>query len=88
MAKINHQIVKQLSEEIGCPILEMFKPIDNDKWYVCFEEYTYIDGEDQIVHLDEMLEALEEYDNIENLTNEVYEDDFNYFEQITFEWSE
>lgn len=93
MVSINHEIVLKIEEETKCPILELWKPKDpKDTWYVCFEEYTLIDGEDQIVHLDEVMEAIDKYDNIEWFTNEVYFDDEKggetYFEQVTFQWRE
>ena len=89
--KINHEIVKQIEKDTECPILEMFLTKDDGYWYVCFEEYTLIEGEDQIVHLDEVMEAIEKYDNIEWFSNEVYTDDEReetYFEQVTFQWRE
>lgn len=92
MVSINHEIVKQLSKDTECPILEMFFTKDDGYWYVCFEEYIVINGEDQIVHLDEVMEAIEKYDNIEWLTNETYFDDEKggetYFEQVSFQWRE
>lgn len=89
--KINHNIVLQIEKETKCPILEMFYTEDDNKWYVCFEEYTVIEKENQIVHLDDVLDEIKKYNNIENLINETYVDDEKedtYFEQITFEWEE
>lgn len=89
--KINHEIVLKLEETTGCPILEMFEENGTGRWYVCFEEYTRIEGEDQIVHLDELMEQVEKYDGVEWFDNEVYTDDEReetYFEQVTFQWVE
>lgn len=89
--RINHEIVKQLEQETGCPILELFQADATGRWYVCFEEYTCIEGEDQWIHLDALMEAVEKYDGVEYLENEVYTDDERedtYFEQVTFQWVE
>lgn len=86
--KINEKIVLEISEKTKCPILEMFYTEEDDRWYVCFEEDLSINGVNQIVHLDDVLEEIKKYDNIEYLTNETYEgdEDVDYFEQITFQW--
>ena len=85
--KINEDIVLQIEKETKCPILEMFYTKEDNRWYVCFEEYTIIDGKNQIVHLDDVLKRLKEFDNVEYITDESYVDDEdNYFEQITFQW--
>lgn len=89
--KITSDIVLQMEKDLKCPILEMFYTKDDDRWYVCFEEYITIEGKDQIVHLDDVLEEIKKYDNIENIVNECYIDDEKedtWFEQITFEWWE
>ena len=90
MAKINQYIVKRIEDTTHCPILEMFYTEEDNTWYVCFEEYTCIKGQEQLVHLDDVLKAIEVYDNIEYLTNETYEgDDYDtWFEQITFQWKD
>ena len=85
--KINEDIVLQIEKETKCPILEMFYTNEDKTWYVCFEEYTVIDGKNQVVHLNEVLERLKEFDNLEYIKNELYiDDENNYFEQITFQW--
>mgnify|MGYP007122058204 CR=1 FL=1 len=89
--KINNEIVLKLEKELSCPILEMFYTTDDNKWYVCFEEYYVIEGKEQRTHLGEVLEAIKKYDNIEFVTDEVYLDDDKentYFEQVTFQWEE
>ena len=89
--KINKEIVLDIEKKTKCPILEMFYTKDDNHWYVCFEEYIVINGESQIVHLDEVINELEKYNNIECFTNEVYYDDTKedtYFEQITFQWED
>lgn len=89
--KINKAIVLDIEKKTKCPILEMFYTEEDNHWYVCFEEYIIINGEQQIVHLDEVMNELKKYDNIEYFTNEVYYDDTRedtYFEQITFQWED
>ena len=87
--KINEKIVLEIEEKTKCPILEMFYTEDDGYWYVCFEEFLTKNGIEQIVHLDDVLEKIEKYTNIEYLTNEVYIDDNDdWFEQITFHWKE
>ena len=88
---INHKIVLEIEERTKCPILEMFWTKDDNKWYVCFQEDIEINGVDQIVHLDDVMAEVKEFDNIENFTNEVgldYDEDEIWFEQVTFEWEE
>ena len=89
--KINKNIVYELEKKYNCPILEMFYTNDDGYWYVCFEQYICILGKGQTVSLDEVLEEIQKYDNVEYLSNEVYNDDERdntYFEQITFQWKE
>ena len=89
--KINKEIVLDIEKKTKCPILEIFYTKDDNHWYVCFEEYIIINGESQIVHLDEVMNELKKYDNIKYFTNEVYYDDTKentYFEQITFQWED
>lgn len=87
---INHEIVLEIAEKTKCPIMEMFYTPEDDRWYVCFEEDIVIKGEGQLVHLDDVLEEIKKYDNVEYIINEVYEDDEedSYFEQVTFQWKE
>ena len=87
---INHEIVLEIAEKTKCPIMEMFSTPDDDRWYVCFDEDIVIKGENQIVHLDDVLEEIKKYDNVEYIINEVYEGDEedSYFEQVTFQWKE
>jgi hypothetical protein len=88
---ITHEIVLNLSKELNCPILELFYTKEDNKWYVCFEEYCTIEGKEQIVRLDDVLNEIKKYDNIEFITDEVYSDDDKedtYFEQVTFQWEE
>ena len=88
---ITHEIVLILSKELNCPILELFYTKEDNKWYVCFEEYYVIEGKEQRTQLGEVLEAIKKYDNIEFITDEVYSDDDKedtYFEQVTFQWEE
>lgn len=89
--KINKEIVLELEKKYDCPILEMFYTKDDGYWYVCFEQYICVLGKGKIVGLDEVLEEVQKYDNVEYLNNEVYCDDEQidtYFEQITFQWKE
>ena len=88
MRYINQDIVRLLSDKTKCPILEMSYSTDDNHWYVCFEEYTFFQGKNQIVHIDELLEELRNFDNIDFLTHEVYEDNGDYYEQISFLWKE
>ena len=86
---ISKDIVLEIEEKTKCPILEMFYTKDDEYWYVCFDEYITKNNVDQIVHLDDVLEEVKEYENVEYLTNEVYIDDNgDWFEQITFQWRE
>ena len=89
--KINHEIVLEISEKTECPILELDEPDNRGYWFVIFDEYIVINGEDQVVHLDEVMEELDKYDNIEYFTNEVYIDENQeetYYEQVSFQWKE
>lgn len=86
---ISEDIVLDMEERLECPILEMFYTRDDNRWYVCFEEYIVVEGVDQIVHLDDVLDEIKKYDNVENVVNETYCDDRKpdtFFEQVTFEW--
>lgn len=85
---INKDIVIDIAKKTKCPILEMFWINDSNKWYVCFEEYIVIKGENQTVHIDDVLKEIEKYDNVENIVNEIYigDEPNSYFEQVTFEW--
>lgn len=87
---INKDIVLEIEKKTKCPILEMFYTKDDGYWYVCFEEDIVVEGINQVVHLDDVLEELKQYENIEQLTNNIYngEEENSYFEQITFEWKE
>lgn len=84
---ITKDIVLELEKKLKCPILEMF--YDGEEWYVCFEQDIVVDGVGQIVSLDEVMDEVKKYDNVENFTNEVYADDFKddtWVEQVTFTW--
>lgn len=86
---INEKIVLKMEKELECPILEMFYTEEDNHWYVCFEEFYRIEGEDQDTHLDKVIEEVKKYDNVKYLTDEVYVDDNRpdtYFEQVTFQW--
>lgn len=87
---IDKKTVLDIEKNTQCPILEMFWTRDDDRWYVCFEEDIVIKGKDQIVHIDDVIEEIKKYDNVENIVNEIYSADEkdSYFEQITFEWKE
>ena len=88
--KINKNIVLNLEKYYECPILEMCYSKNDGYWYVCFDEWTCIKGENQTVHLNDILEAIKKYDNIEYLTNEAYcgDEEDTFFEQVTFLWKE
>lgn len=87
---INKDIVMDIVKKTECPISEMFWTKDDNRWFVCFEEDVVINNEEQITHLDKVLEEIEKYSNIENIVNEIYvaDEENSYFEQITFEWKE
>ena len=87
---INKNIVLDIEKKTECPILEMFWTKDDDRWYVCFEEDIVIGGKNQIVHIDDVLEEIKKYSNVENIVNKVYsgDEENSCFEQITFEWKE
>lgn len=87
--KINKEEVLKLEKELDCPIVEMFD--DGNKWYVCFEQYFVIEGENQKVSIDDLAEEVQKYDNVENFMNEFYIDETkndSWFKQVTFEWEE
>ena len=87
---IDKKTVLDIEKITKCPILEMFYTPEDDKWYVCFEEDIVIKGKKQIVHIDNVLEEIKKYNNIEYIVNKVYEGDEedSYFEQVTFQWKE
>lgn len=89
--KLNQETVITFEKEFNCPILEMFYTKEDNKWYVCFEEYYLIEGIEQDTHLEDVLNAIKKYDNVECITDEVYSDDDkknSFFEQVTFQWTE
>ena len=88
MRRINKNIVRLLSDKTKCPILEMFYTKDDNHWYVCFEEYTFYEGKDQIVHIDDLLNELRNFNNIKFLSHNVYQEANDYYEQVSFMWKE
>ena len=88
--KINKNTVLEIEKQTKCPILEIFYTHEDNYWYACFEEDTVIKGKNQTVHLNDVLNEIEKYDNIEYLTNECYEgnEKDSWFEQITFQWKQ
>lgn len=87
---IDKKTVLDIEKTTQCPIIEMFYTPEDDRWYVCFEEDIIIKGKNQIEHLNDVLEEIKKYNNIEYITNEIYEGDEenNYYQQITFQWKE